>query len=385
MKKIIIVFIFLILLIFVVYTQRDRFYTFTFRPTAPSGQSGQNLENILNTNIPEGTGPEPVLKKDLEVVAENLKIPWEITWLPSGEMLVTERPGNLLKISTDRKIIPIAGVEHRGEGGLLGLALHPNFSENKFIYLYLTSRSGEALINRVERYVLDGDKLSDKLVVLDNIPGSQYHDGGRIKFGPDGKLYITTGDAGQSDRAQDKDSLAGKILRVNDDGGIPSDNPFGTAIYSYGHRNPQGITWDSERNLWATEHGRSGVQSGYDELNLIRAGANYGWPTIEGPEAKEGLTSPVINSGADKTWAPASALYWQGSIFFTGLRGEALYEYNLASQELKSHFYEDFGRLRALSLGPDNYFYVSTSNTDGRGTVRAGDDKIIRINPGVFR
>lgn len=384
MKKLFIIFIFLILLIFVVYTQRDRFYTFTFRPTAPSGQSSQNLENILNTNITEGTEPEPVLKKDIEVVVENLKIPWEIAWLPTGEMLVTERPGNLLKVSADRKVIPIAGVEHRGEGGLLGLALHPDFGDNKFIYLYLTSRSGNFLINKVERYVLDQDKLLDKLVIIDNIPGSQYHDGGRIKFGPDSKLYISTGDASQSALAQNKNSLAGKILRINDDGSIPSDNPFGTAIYSYGHRNPQGITWDEGGNLWATEHGRSGLQSGYDELNLIQAGVNYGWPTIEGPEEKEGLTNPIINSGADQTWAPASALYWQGSIFFTGLRGESLYQYTLKTKEFEAHFYKDFGRLRALSLGPDNYFYLSTSNTDGRGEVKAGDDKIIRINPEIF-
>src|SRR3989344_552478 len=184
MKKLFIIFIVIILLGALVYTQRARFLAFLFKPTAPSGQVGKNLEDILNiNNSAENSNEEPLLKKDVEVVAENLDIPWEIAWLPDGAMLVTERPGNLLKIDTDRKVIPIAGVEHRGEGGLLGLALHPNFAQNKFIYLYLTSSSGHSLVNRVERYVLEQDKLSDKLVIIDNIPGSQNHDGGRIKFG----------------------------------------------------------------------------------------------------------------------------------------------------------------------------------------------------------
>ena len=201
-------------------------------------------------------------------------------------------------------------------------------------------------------------------------------------------LYITTGDAGKSSLAQDKNSLAGKILRVRDDGSIPDENPFGNEVYSYGHRNPQGLTWDDDGNLWSTEHGRSGALSGLDELNLIRPGENYGWPTIQGDEKRFDMNTPIINSGPDVTWAPASALYWDGSIFFGGLRGETLYEAQLQNGiivGLKSHFKKEFGRIRTVALGPDGMFYITTSNRDGRGTVRDGDDKIIRLNPAQFR
>src|SRR5262249_24978139 len=152
-------------------------------------------------------------------------------------------------------------------------------------------------------------------------PGAKYHDGGRMAFGPDDYLYITTGDATVDYLAQDISSLSGKILRIRDDGSLPQDNPFGNAVYSYGHRNSQGLTWDSLKQLWSTEHG----PTGYDELNLIEKGQNYGWPLIMGSESRPGMKTPILHSGLN-TWAPASALFWDGSIFFGGLRGEALYE-----------------------------------------------------------
>ncbi len=325
-------------------------------------------------------------KKDdfvYEVVAENLNIPWELAFLPSGDILVTERPGTLRKIGNGEKI-KIKGVVHKGEGGLLGMALHPNFSENNFIYFYLTSKIDGKLINRVERYKLNGNILSDRKVILDNIPGAIYHDGGRIKFGPDGYLYITVGDARMPKSAQDINSLAGKILRIKDDGGVPEDNPFSNFVYSYGHRNPQGITWDDKGQLWSTEHGRSGILSGYDELNLIKKGKNYGWPDIQGDEKKPGMEAPILHSGPDVTWAPASAVFLNGSIFFGGLRGESLYEAKIKDNKVvyfKSHFKGKFGRIRNVSLGPDGYLYITTSNTDGRGDPKKGDDKIIKINP----
>ena len=222
-------------------------------------------------------------------------------------------------------------------------------------------------------------------IILANLPGAQYHDGGRIEFGPDGLLYVTVGDAGKASQAQDLNFLGGKILRLNDDGSIPTDNPIATSlVYSVGHRNPQGLAWDNTGQLWATEHGRSGVLTGLDELNLIKPGQNYGWPTIQGDQTKAGLVAPVSHSGPDITWAPGDAIYLNDSIFFTGLRGEALYQYNIKTKQITSHFYRDFGRLRALIIGPDGFIYISTSNTDGRGEIKTEDDKIIKINPTIF-
>lgn len=326
--------------------------------------------------------------KDIEVIAENFIIPWEIVFLPDGDMLVTERPGTLKRIGKKGRVYIIEGVKHIGEGGLLGMALHPQFIENRWIYLYLTTAVGDSLKNRVERYRLEDDRLSEKKIIIDNIPGAAYHDGGRIIFGIDGYLYITTGDAGNTEFAQNINSLAGKILRLKDDGSIPDNNPFGNAVYSYGHRNPQGLVWDDYGRLWATEHGRSGILSGFDELNLIEKGKNYGWPVIQGDEKQEGMESPITQSGSDETWAPAGAVYLDSSIFFTGLRGESIYQAKILEDgsvgSIIAHFRGTFGRLRAIQIGPDGFLYVTTSNTDGRGESRLGDDKIIKINPNVF-
>lgn len=323
------------------------------------------------------------LEKDTEVIVENLNIPWEVAFLP-GEILVTERPGMLLLIKNRQKI-SIEGVEHVGEGGLLGLAIHPNFASNHWIYLYLTTRNSEGLMNRVERYQLDENKLSQRKVILQGIEGSVNHDGGRIAFGPDGYLYITTGDAENPESSQNINSLNGKILRVKDDGSIPSDNPFDNAVYSFGHRNSQGLAWDDKGRLWATEHGRSGILSGLDELNLIEKSKNYGWPVIQGDEKRAGMISPIIQSGPRITWAPAGAVFYDGSIFFGGLRGEALFEYKIAAKFLKKYFQGEFGRIRAVVLGPDGYLYITTSNTDGRSTPKIGDDKLIKVNPKILR
>lgn len=282
----------------------------------------------------------------------------------------------------NRQKIPIEGVEHIGEGGLLGIALHPDFENNKYVYLYYTYSSTEDdTLNRVVRFQLRNSKLTSEQVIVDVIPGAVNHNGGRIKFGQDGYLYITTGDAQNPSFAQDKNSLAGKILRVTDEGKTAAGNPFDNLVYSYGHRNPQGLAWDNQGRLWATEHGPQAL----DELNLIEKGANYGWPVIQGDEKREGMVSPVIQSGPDVTWAPAGAAFLDGSIFFGGLRGEALFEYKIADKSLKKYFQGQFGRIRAVVLGPDGYLYITISNTDGRGEPSAGDDKLIKINPNTFR
>lgn len=327
---------------------------------------------------------QPTQKQPTEVTAEGLQIPWEVAFLPSGEILVTERPGKLLKIGKDRQTIPIEGVQHVGEGGLLGLALHPNFKDNQLIYLYLTTKAGDGLRNRVERYRLEGTKLADRKSIIENIPGAALHDGGRLAFGPDQKLYITTGDAGVKPLAQNKNSLAGKILRVNDDGSIPSDNPFGSAVWSYGHRNVQGIAWDDKGRMWATEHGARA----HDELNRIERGANYGWSVIQGDEVKAGMVSPIIQSG-DTTWAPAGLTFLDNKLYFSGLAGQALFSVTVKDDgslgELETHLKDTFGRLRAVVAGPDRNFYLTTSNTDGRGQPQPGDDKIIKIDPNSLK
>jgi len=328
---------------------------------------------------------------DVEVILENLTIPWDIAFLPGGGMLITEREGKLIKFDSDTNEITeieISGVTHVGEGGLLGIALHPNFEQNQLLYLYFTSTLEGDSINSVVQFRYDDNELSRIKTILDNIPGAIFHNGGRIAFGPDQMLYIATGDARERESAQNTNSLAGKILRVNDDGSIPRNNPFENEVYSYGHRNPQGLTWDQSDALWSTEHGRSGAVSGLDELNLIVAGGNYGWPDSQGDTVLRGTISPALHSGPDVTWAPGSALYWDGSIFFGGLKSETLYEAVLNNNEvleLKEHYVKDFGRIRTVTLGPDEMFYITTSNRDGRGDIREGDDKVIRLNPQQFR
>jgi len=271
------------------------------------------------------------------VVAENLNIPWEIDWLPDGTMIVTERPGRLLLIGKDKQTIEVNGVAHVGEGGLLGLALHPNFNANHWLYLYLTTGGAGNLSNRVERYELNGRVLSNRAVILDGING--------------------------------------KILRINDDGS-------GREVYSYGHRNPQGLAWDGQGRLWATEHGPSGADTGWDEVNLIEAGNNYGWPEIKGDQAKAGMVKPVIQSGSDDTWAPSGMAIVGDRLLFAGLRGEAIYSGTIAGNKLvdfSRHFTGQWGRIRTIKLGPDGWFYILTNNRDGRGKVGPGDDKTIRI------
>lgn len=325
----------------------------------------------------------------VEVIAENLEIPWDIAFLPDGTMLVTERTGDVLRIDPKAPAARKSVFTHskqNGEGGLLGITLHPQFQQNKYVYLYMSAPGASGTtINRVVRYSYANETLTEDKVIISNIPGAAYHDGGRMEFGPDGKLYVTTGDAMQAKIAQDKNSLGGKILRLNDDGSIPSDNPFGTAVWSYGHRNPQGLAWDSAGNLWETEHGPTGEQGAccQDEINLIQKGGNYGWPTIMGDDISTNMMSPKWHSG-DDTWAPASALYLNGSIFFGGLKGETLYEAVLSGTtvtELKKHFTGDYGRIRTIRKGPDGMIYMTTSNRDGRGSPASTDDRIIRINP----
>jgi glucose/arabinose dehydrogenase len=291
--------------------------------------------------------------------------------------------------------LPVAAV---GEGGLLGLALHPDFSRTGWVYLYYTYQTDQ-LWNRVVRYRLADDQLVEPQVILDRIPGASIHDGGRIAFGPDGKLYVTTGDARDPEAAQDLASLAGKILRLEPDGSLPPDNPFpGSPVWTYGHRNPQGLAWTNDGRLYATEHGPTGDLglAAHDEVNLIEPGKNYGWPFVVADLVRRPLPDavpPVAQSG-QTTWAPSGATFvragsipqWQGNLLFAGLRSQALWRLVLtpdgrSAVQLEALYQGEFGRLRTVVEGPDGAIYLLTSNRDGRGNPRAGDDRLVRIAP----
>ncbi len=329
---------------------------------------------------------QPVPSPETTVIAQNLDTPWAITFLPDGSMLITEREGKVLFVDNSGNLTPnpvaeIEAVKEIGEGGLLGIAAHPNFSANRYIYLYYTySSAGSNTLNRVVRMKYKNGRLTDEEVILDKIPGASNHNGGRIKFGPDGLLYIGTGDAENPSQAQSTRTLGGKILRVTDEGKPAPGNPFGNSVYSYGHRNVQGLAWDASGALWATEHG----SSAQDEINLVEVGKNYGWPVIEGNETRAGMVTPVANSGPDTTWAPSGAAFVGNSLFFAGLRGQTIYEAVVQNNEIvevKEHFAQEYGRLREVVLGPDGMLYITTSNLDSRGNPNKGDDKIIRVNP----
>jgi aldose sugar dehydrogenase len=330
----------------------------------------------------------------VDPVVANLEIPWSMAFAPDGRLFVTERPGRvrILDITTraSELALTLDDVYTAGEAGLLGVALDPQFAQTRFVYLYYSARlpSGGG-VNRVVRYREAGSRLGERAVLLDGIPASTIHDGGRIKFGPDGLLYFSAGDAANMNFAQDLGSLAGKILRITRDGTTPRDNPFGSPVYSYGHRNPQGFDWHpATGDLWATEHGNIGN----DEVNVIDAGANYGWPRIEANQTMAGMRTPI--TFYPTAIAPSGASFYRGDRFprfannlFAGtLRGTHLLRLvpatgsrSIASQEMLLN--DRFGRIRDVIPGPDGYLYFCTNNRDGRGSPIATDDRILRIAP----
>lgn len=358
----------------------------------------------------------PGLGVSVQTVADGLAVPWSIDWLPDGTAIFTERGGTVSVIRDGlpgpEAVLSVA-VGGGAEGGLLGVAVDPNFEDNGHVYLYYTYNDPfSPPYNRIERYTYhDGyggsggattptgsPRLGDAHVILDRIPASSWHDGGRIQFGPDGMLYAATGDAIVPDLSQDASSLAGKILRMDRDGGAPAGNPWeGSLVYSMGHRNPQGMDWDRDGRMIITEHGPSGrLGVGHDEINVIVKGGNYGWPVVIGDSADGAGGTPYENPAfhtGGSTWAPSGAEFyesdvipeWQGRYFVATLLGRTLQMVQLGPDgAIVSHeplFEGEFGRLRDVQTGPDGHLYVLTSNRDGRGAPAPGDDRILRIAP----
>jgi glucose/arabinose dehydrogenase len=328
----------------------------------------------------------------VETVLSGLEIPWAMAFAPDGRLFITERPGRVrianLSTFTSEVALTLSGVFAQGEAGLLGLALDPDFAQNRFVYLYLSATSGGGAVNRVERYREAGGRLAERAVLIDGIPAATIHDGGRLRFGPDGLLYATTGDAAVTSLAQDVASPAGKILRITSTGGTPAGNRFSSPVFTFGHRNPQGLDWHPvSGDLWASEHG----PTGNDEINLIQSGLNYGWPAIQGSATRSGMEAPIEFFAT--AIAPSGASFYRGQRFpqfvnnlFVGtLRGTHLLRLAIdASRRITSQerlLDGTYGRLRDVVSGPDGYLYLGTNNRDGRGSPAPSDDRILRLVP----
>src|SRR5215211_2510676 len=361
------------------------------RTNEESGKSGNDIEPITTGRgeKAEGTsGPGVASKRWVEVstLVTDLEVPWSFAFLPGGDALVTERDsGKLLRVSPSGDVQEIQTLPEggSGEGGLLGVAVSPRYREDHYIYAYYTTE----VDNRVVRFRMG--ETPDP--ILTGIPVNTYHDGGRIKFGPDGMLYVTTGDAGDSKNSQDKNSLGGKILRIEPDGSIPPDNPFpGNPVYSYGHRNVEGLAWDSEGQLYASEFGASA----WDEVNRIEAGENYGWPAVEGRGGEDqGYVDPITvwpTSAASPRGAElmveGAIPQWEGDLFVAALRGEGIWRLELSDRgevvDREKLLDGEVGRVRDIIQAPDGSLWVSTSNHDSFGSpVSEQDDRILRLAP----
>lgn len=330
----------------------------------------------------------------IQVIAENLYVPWAIAISDEGNLYFTERSGAIRVIKNnvllpDPLITLRAPFTSQGEGGLMGLVLDPNYSQNHYMYVMHSYTEGGQIYNRVLRLIENNDRASIDRILLDQIPGNRIHNGGRLKIGPDNLLYITTGDAAEPSLAQDYASLSGKILRLTLDGNIPADNPIpNSPIYSLGLRNPQGLSWNAQGVLYASEHG----PSANDEINIIFPGANYGWPLAQTNESTSSalFQPPLISSGVE-TWAPAGIAFitqgpWQNKLLVAALRGQKLLSITLnadgtAVENIEFLLLNDYGRLREVIEGPDGSIYLTTSNQDGRGSAAPNDDRILRLIP----
>jgi len=366
--------------------------------------------SLVNGCPPSGLVDEAVVATQggdtrfrVETVASGLEVPWAFAWLPSGDLLFTERRGRVRIIQKGalqaEPVYTVPDVEPSSESGLMDISVHPNFASNSFVYLAYSYRQ-DGKRDKIVRYKYVGGKFTEPKTIIDNIPAAPNHAGMRADFGPDGKLYVTTGDATDWNLAQKLDSLAGKTLRLNDDGTPAADNPFAgrqgvrPEIWTYGNRNAQGIAWQPGSNLaFETEHGPSGFEGlgvGGDEVNILEAGKNYGWPEIHHTQSRAGMEAPLLEY--TPACAPASAMFYSGSVFpafkgnffFGCLRGTRIIRVVLDGRKVVSQenlLSGNFGRIREVAQGPDGFIYFSTSNRDGRGSAAANDDRIIRLVP----
>jgi glucose/arabinose dehydrogenase len=352
--------------------------------------------------VADGYGPPGMTALKAETVVSGLEVPWGIAFLPGGDWLVTERPGRvrLLRDGAIAGTVLTLPIASGAEGGLLGIALSPTFEQDGFFYLYATVVVDGARVNRVLRYRLDASHRVATLdrIILDRLPGAEFHDGGRLRFGPDGMLYVGTGDAREPSLAPSKTSLGGKILRLTPEGGVPSDNPFfPSPIFLLGVRNTQGFDWIDRSTMVVTDHGPSGElgRTGHDEVSLARAGDDLGWPKIFGCATASGKVTPAL------TWEEAvppggAAIYtgtaipeWRGSLLIGTLRSKHLHRVEFDPENPRRvrrhevYFQGDpptgFGRLRETIMGPDGELYVTTSNCDGRGICPETKDRILRL------
>lgn len=343
-------------------------------PVSSPGPSG-SAANSPSANRPAPTAVERVTDPRAEDLTTGLTSPWGLVVLPDGAVLVGERDtGDIVHLdgNTTRTLTTLTAVEPAGEGGLLGLALS---RDNRTVFAYYTAAED----NRIVAMSWDGQELGEPRTILDKIPKGGRHNGGRLVLGPDGYLYVGTGETGDTSLAQDKESLGGKILRITVEGKPAPGNPFYNEVWSYGHRNVEGLAFDDSGRLWASEFG----EQTWDELNLITSGGNYGWPEVEGSGDAEGLVNPKMVWRTSEA-SPSGLAYWRGDLWMAALRGARLWQIPLDGTEVsdpESHFAGDYGRLRSVAVGADgDTLLLTSSNTDGRGEVHSGDDRILRVS-----
>ncbi|ARI79100.1 quinoprotein glucose dehydrogenase [Halobacillus mangrovi] len=318
-------------------------------------------------------------KEGITVLVGNLNSPWDIE-VSQDTFYISERDGSIaswteggslerVAVETEKEITQI------GEGGLLGLKLTPEFEENQQAYAYHTYEEGQEVYNRVILIEKKEEQWEEVSVVLEEIPGAQFHNGGRLELAPDGSLFVTTGDALNQSLAQNLESLAGKILRMNPDGSVPEDNPYKDSyVFSYGHRNPQGLAWTENGKLYASEHGPDNK----DEINILQPGRNYGWPLIVGDEEGEDMITPLYQTGND-TWAPSGIAVFRKKLYIAALRGTAVRTLSLEGDNPEV-VTDQFGRVRDVEVENDSLYFI-TNNTDGRGMPDEEDDRLVRYSP----
>jgi glucose/arabinose dehydrogenase len=343
-------------------------FLLTFFLIGCSNQDNRKLE-IQETSL---------LNPELEILTDELDVPWSINKL-GNTFYLSERSGSIVKVDNGTKerqsVVLKQKLATASEAGLLGFVLAPDFTESNEAFAYYTYEDSLGQFNRIVSLSFKGGHWEEDKLLLDRIPSGAFHHGGRLAIGPDGKLYATTGDASSAPEiAQDHKSLGGKILRLNLDGSIPTDNPFPQSyIYSYGHRNPQGLAWGSNNSMYASEHG----PSANDEMNTIVAGKNYGWPVIQGGEEIRGMETPLFTSGEDNTWAPSGIGFFDGKLYVAALRGSTILEFDLETGE-KKEIIKGLGRIRDIFIEKESLYFIS-NNTDGRGQPLEKDDKLYRM------